>query len=285
MGTQTRTTSHRARAAEFARALVKGFEEHDLLTYASAISFQILTAIVPFLLFALAAAGLFDADDVWVHHIAPQVRANVSPSLFHVIQSTVTRVLAGHRVLWATLGGGLALWQVSGAVRAVMGALGRIYESESRRPFVKRYSISFVLSVEVGACFILVAGCLLFAPFFWGSHSGFILDAATVLLRWMLAAAILLLAVALLVRHAPACAQPLPWVSLGAGIVIVSWLIVSSAFYIYLTDIASYQSVFGGLAAIIVAMAYLYVSTTVFLFGAQLDALIRTHATGRAQGC
>ena len=42
---------------------------------------------------------------------------------------------------------------------------------------------------------------------------------------------------------------------------------VSLVFYLYLTDIASYQSVFGGLASVIVALAYLYISATVFLFG------------------
>ena len=38
----------RARANELARALVDGFKQNDLLTYSSAISFQILTAIIPF---------------------------------------------------------------------------------------------------------------------------------------------------------------------------------------------------------------------------------------------
>jgi uncharacterized BrkB/YihY/UPF0761 family membrane protein len=47
----------------------------------------------------------------------------------------------------------------------------------------------------------------------------------------------------LLLRHAPARSQPLPWVSLGAGIVIGVWAIVSLGFYFYLTSIASYKSV------------------------------------------
>ena len=102
--------------------------------------------------------------------------------------------------------------------------------------------------------------------------------------RWALAAAFLLLAVGLLLRHAPAIPQPLPWVSLGAGIVIASWAIVSVGFYFYLTSIASYDSVFGSLAAAIVAMAYLYTSTIVFLFGIQLDAIIRAQATGTLSG-
>jgi membrane protein len=88
------------------------------------------------------------------------------------------------------------------------------------------------------------------------------------------------LAVGLLVHVAPATRQPLPWASLGTAIVTVWWVIVSVGFYFYLTGLASYGSVFGSLASIIVVMAYLYISTTAFLFGAQLDAIIRAQATG-----
>jgi membrane protein len=61
-------------------------------------------------------------------------------------------------------------------------------------------------------------------------------------------------------------------------------LIVSFGFYFYLTALASYGSVFGSLASVIVVMAYLYISTTAFLFGAQLDAIIRAQATGTLSG-
>jgi len=273
-----------ARAHELVRALLDGFKQHDLLTYASAISFQILTAIIPFLLFVLGVAGLLHLTDVWRDHLEPQIQANVSSAVFTVIESTVNNVFTGRRVLWATVGGGLALWQVSGAVRAVMGALARIYGASAERSFVRRYSISFVLSIEVGACFVLATLSLLLAPFFSVAHPGLVWDAFAFLMRWGLVVALLLLAVGLLVRHAPATPQTLPWVSLGATIVITSWMLVSLVFYLYLTGLASYDSVFGSLAAVIVAMAYLYVSTTVFLFGAQLDAIIRAQATGALSG-
>jgi membrane protein len=273
-----------ARAHELLRALLDGFKQHDLLTYASAISFQILTAIIPFLLFVLGVAGLLHLTDVWRDHLEPQIQANVSSAVFTVIESAVNNVFTGRRVLWATVGGGLALWQVSGAVRAVMGALARIYGASAERSFVRRYSISFVLSIEVGACFILAALCLLLAPFFSVGHPGAAWDVFAFVVRWTLVVALLLLVVGLLVRHAPATPQSVPWVSLGATIVIASWMLVSLVFYLYLTELASYDSVFGSLAAIIVAMAYLYISTTVFLFGAQLDAIIRAQATGALSG-
>jgi membrane protein len=274
----------RARARELVRALLDGFKQHDLLTYSSAISFQILTAIIPFALFVLAVAGLLDLDSVWRDHLEPQIQANVSAAVFEVISNSVNKVFAGSQWLWATIGGGLALWQVSGAVRAVMGALGRIYGAPTERPFFRRYLVSFALSIEVGVCFILATLCLLLAPFFSVADQGLAWGVFAFLVRWALATGLLLLAVGLLVRHAPATAQPLPWVTLGAAIVVGFWVIMSLVFYFYLTTIASYESVFGSLAAVIVAMAYLYFSTTVFLFGAQLDAIIRAQATGALSG-
>ena len=269
----------------WARELLDGFEDNDLLTYASAISFQILTAIVPFLLFVLALASVLHMSSVWHDHVAPQLRANFSPALFAAIKNAVVTVFTGRRLLWATLGGALALWQISGAVRAVMGALARIYCSSRERSFVKRYSISFVLSVEVGVCFVLVAVCLLFAPFFSLTHAGAPVKVLGFLVRWVLIIALLWAIVGSARPPRPRGPPDGPaGSSLGAGIVIASWVIVSLVFYLYLTDVASYQSVFGSLASVIVTLAYLYISTTVFLFGAQLDAIIRAQATGTASG-
>jgi membrane protein len=274
----------RQRARELTRALLDGFRRHDLLTYSSAISFQIITAIVPFALFVLAVAGLLHLDGVWHDHVEPEIQANVSPALFTVLSGAVNNVFGGGQWLWATVGGGLALWQVSGAVRAVMGALGRIYGSPAERPLVKRYSVSFVLSIEVGACFILAAVCLSLAPFVSVSDPGLAWSLFAFVVRWTLTLGLLLLAVGLLVRHAPATDQPLPWVSVGAAIVVGFWTFVSLVFYFYLTALASYESAFGSLAAVIVVTAYLYISTTAFLFGAQLDAIIRAQATGALSG-
>lgn len=272
------------RARELRRALLDGFEQHDLLTYSSAISFQILTAVVPFAMTMLALAGLLDLDGVWRDHVAPEIRTNVSSDVYSVISSSVEKAFSDKQLLWATLGGGLALWQVSGAVRAVMGAFERIYGARSERSFPRRYLISFALAIATGACFVLATLSLVLAPFFDVGDPGVAWDVFAFLVRWALAVGFLALAVGLLLHVAPATTQPLPWVSLGTAIVTLSWVIVSVGFYYYLTGLASYGSVFGSLASVIVVFAYLYASTTAFLFGAQLDAIIRAQATGTLSG-
>jgi membrane protein len=272
------------RARELWRALLDGFKQHDLLTCSSAISFQILTAVVPFALSVLALAGLLHLDSVWRNHIAPEIRTHVSAAVFSVISNAVDNVFSGRQLFWATFGGGLALWQVSGAVRAVMGAFDRIYGATTERPFLRRYLISFALAIATVACFVLAGLSLALAPFIAVHNPGAAWDVFAFIARWTLTLGFLSLAVGVLVHFAPATPQSLPWVSLGTTIVTVWWVIVSVAFYLYLTSLASYGSVFGSLASVIVVMAYLYISTTAFLFGAQLDAIFRAQATGALSG-
>jgi membrane protein len=274
----------RLRALELSRALLDGFKQHDLLTYSSAISFQILTAVVPFFMFVLALAGLLHLDSVWQNHVVPEIHSHVSGAVFSVISSAVNKAFSGEKLLWATFGGGLALWQVSGAVRAVMGAFAQIYGATTERTFFRRYLISFALAIATGTCFILAALCLVLAPFISAHHHGAAWAAFAFAARWTLGVGFLSLSVGLLVHFAPATRQPLPWVSLGTTIVTLSWVVTSVGFYLYLRDLADYGSVFGSLASVIVVMAYLYISTTAFLFGAQLDAIIRAQATGTLSG-
>ena len=53
------------------------------------------------------------------------------------------------------------------------------------------------------------------------------------------------------------------------------WLVMSLGFGLYLREIADYNSIFGGLATVVVLIAYLYAAAVVFLGGVQLDALVR----------
>src|SRR4051794_26219862 len=100
--------------------IVRRYAEHDLLTYASAISFQVFFALVPLTLFALGALGFLHLDGVWRDDIAPELRPNVSPAAFTVIEHTADAVLQRRRLFWVTIGAAITIWEISGAMRAIM---------------------------------------------------------------------------------------------------------------------------------------------------------------------
>jgi membrane protein len=257
-----------------ARDVIDGFERNDLLTYASAIAFQILTAIVPFLLFLLGLLGFLSLDEVWAKDLAPEIRPHVSRPVFSLIDDTANQVLDQRQGFWVTAGFLVALWQVSGAVRAVMGALDNVYGTRRHRPARERYPLSLGLAVAVGMLLVLAFSVVRFVPLVF--DAGGLLAALQFLLRWLVAAGLLTLAVGMLVHYAPGVRRPLPWVSFGTGLVIVGWVAMSIGFGVYLTEIADYDSIFGHLATVIVLMAYLYAASVVFVAGPQIDACVRS---------
>jgi membrane protein len=105
-----------------------------------------------------------------------------------------------------------------------------------------------------------------------------VLSALSFLVRWLLAAAVLGIGVGLVVRYGSASRQPVPWVSLGTGLVLVSWVLTSIAFGLYVQYVASYTSVFGHLASVFVLLLYLWLSANSFLVGIQVDDCVRKRA-------
>jgi membrane protein len=256
------------------KEFVDAYEEHDLLTYASAISFQIVSAIVPFLLFAFGLLGFLHLETVWNTDLAPHVKGTLSPAGFNFIDSAVRPALGTQQVFWVSLGFVIALWEISGAVRAVMGALNTIYRQETERSWVRRMLISFGLGLSIALLFLGAFSVVVLGPLLYGSV-GPVLGALLFLARWAAAGVLLLLSVGLLLHYAPECDQPLEWVSFGTLLIMAGWIVMSIGFGLYLREIASYNTIFGSLATVVVLIAYLYASALVFLGGVQVDAMVR----------
>jgi len=256
-------------------ALVDAFRRNDLLLFASAISFQILTAVVPLALFGLGLVAFFDIAELYSSDLRPRLSEQVDIPTFVVIDSTIERILGEKQVFWVTLGGALAVWQLSGAVRAAMEVLNRVHEVEEERSWKDRFPRSILLAV-VGTVLVFAAVAMVrLTPLLVGDPSA-IVSVGVFIVRWGAAAALLVLFVGLLIRFGPDLRdQPLGWVSFGAVLVIAIWLAMSALFGVYLTQLASYGSVFGFLATFVVLTGYLYASCITFVAGIQLDALAR----------
>ena len=268
------TVSRAPRVRAKLRELVDDYAENDLLTFASAISFQILSAIVPFLLFGFALLGFLHLQGVWGDDLAPRVKDSVSPAAFSFANETIMKALTNKQLFWVSAGFLIALWEVSGAIRAVMGALQRVYGLETKRSWRRRMLVSTALALAVGACWLAAIAVVVVGPLLVGDVSG-ALAVLAFLVRWAIAGLLLLLAVAILLHYAPERRSTLGWVTFGAVLIMAGWLLMSLGFGVYLREIADYNSIFGGLATVVVLIAYLYASAVVFLGGVQVDAIVR----------
>ena len=141
--------------------IADGLSEHRLLTFASAIAYQIISSLIPFVLFALALAGILELDDLWTEHLRPDLREGTSDEVFALLDATVDQVLNHKQTCWVTIGLVVVLWEVGGAVRATMEALDDIYAVGDRRTRRDKYVTSTWLAAVVGLLWLGVFALLL----------------------------------------------------------------------------------------------------------------------------
>jgi membrane protein len=92
-------------------------------------------------------------------------------------------------------------------------------------------------------------------------------------LRWPVILIFVVAAVAILYHVTPNVKQPkFRWISVGAAVAIVVWIVASVLFGLYVANFASYNKTYGALAGIIVFLLWLWITNLALLFGAELDA-------------
>lgn len=242
------------------REVVDGYARVDLLTYANAIAFQVLFALIPFALMLLGLVGFLGLDGVYQDDLRAELSSSTSANVFIVLDDTFTQVLGSGQLWWITGGAIFTIWKMSGAMRAVMGVFARIYDGGEERGTVATYRVSILLALGAGGLLIAAVAGTRLLPGVAG---------------WPLAVVLMVATVALIVRFAPRERQPWHFVSLGTLIVVIAWAGTSAAFGFYVTELADYGSIFGNLASIVILFEYLYLATTAFLTGALLDAALR----------
>jgi membrane protein len=257
--------------------LVEAFMENKLLIWASAIAFRAAVAVIPLTLFALGLMGFLGLSELWTAELAPRLAAASSVSAFMVINDTVGKVLGQGQLFWMTIGAVVTVWAVSNTVRCTMHALNAVYETEEDRPFLEQFLVSVGLGLAAMVALLGAVACAQGLPALVKSVLGEGAVAAVLgfVIGWLAALCLLGLALGLMLRAGPDKSRPPAWVSFGAVLTVVLWVLASVLFGLYLTNLASYDSVFGALATAFVALEYLYLSSVVLLAGVQVDSIVR----------
>jgi membrane protein len=257
------------------------FKQHNLLTWASAIAFQVLVALIPLTVLALGVLGVLGAlgkRRVWVQQISPGIHRLLPPATWHAVNYAAERILAHASAGLLAFGVLLTIFEISGSVRAITGAMNRIYDTDEDRSTWIRFGTSQLLAVA-GGCMV---GSILVVTL--AKHLGGSLRVLVDVGRWILVVVLLGLAVELLVRFAPAEPRPKKWVTLGSTFTVVAWLVATLIFRVYVESVANFRSTIGTFVALFILTAYLYTTAIIFLVGVQADELIRKDAARGERG-
>jgi membrane protein len=91
--------------------------------------------------------------------------------------------------------------------------------------------------------------------------------------KWPVIAVAVMAVVAMLYYATPNVKQPkFRWISVGAAVAILVWLVASAGFALYLGTFANYDKTYGSLAGAIVALLFLWITNLALLLGAEIDS-------------
>jgi membrane protein len=245
---------------------------------AAAIAYYTFLAIPALLLISVGVFSIFAGPSA-IETVIERL-GNVMPAeAVALLESALTRTTReGGGLTMILIGGAVALWTASGAANAVMRALNRVHDTEETRGFFRQRLVALSMVFVSVIAFALVFGLLILGP----KLSTWIGDAvgaeAAVRWAWLLGEWPILI-VGLLVGFGtvlflgPNVEHP-RWrfLSVGAALAVVLWLLASGGFAIYLAFFGSYNKTWGSLAAVIIMLTWLWLSSLALLFAAEVDA-------------
>jgi len=240
---------------------------------AAGVAFYAFLAIFPAMIAAVTLYGLI-ADPATIAAQVGSITDTLPAAARELITAQLTQLSGQRRAGWgAAIAVLLALWSASGGVSNLMTAINTAYDENETRGFIKKRGIALLLTVGAIVFMVLMLALVAVAPALLNAFgtSGvvrFLFQA----LRYVVLVAVITVALAILYRVAPDRDAPkVRWVSVGAAVATVLWLLASIGFSIY-AGMGGYSKTYGAVAGIVILLFWLWITAYAILLGAEINA-------------
>jgi membrane protein len=168
----------------------------------------------------------------------------------------------------------LALWSASGGVGNLVTALNTAYDEDETRGFIQRKALSLMLTLGAIVFMLVAVTAVAVVPVVADAMGLGALGRVLVeVVRWGGLVVAVMAALAVLYRVAADRDAPkMRWVSVGAMIATLVWVIASIGFSLYVDLFGSYAKTYGSLAGVVVLLMWLWITCFIVLFGAEVNA-------------
>ena len=271
-----------ARTGWFAtiKRTVLEFSEDGMTDWAAALTYYGLLSLFPALIALVSILGLVgdpQSTTQTVTDIVTKIGPSTAADTFSGPIESITSNRSSAGILFV-VGLAVALWSASGYVGAFMRASNVIYETPEGRPFWKLRPLQLAVTLAMIVMLALVALALVLTgpvvdavadPLGVSSTAVSIWEIA----KWPVLLVVVILMFAVLFHASPNVKLPgFKWVTPGAVVAIVIWLIASAAFAFYVSNFGSYDKTYGTLGGLVALLVWLWITNLALLFGMELNA-------------
>ena len=269
------------------RIVARRVDRQRVVLVAAGVTFYSLLALFPGIAALVTLYGLV-ADPVTISQQIDKLTFLLPGGATEIIHDEIARITAQPRsTLGLTLAVSLAfsLWSANGGMKSLFEALDVVYLEKETRGFfgVTAVSLAFVVG---GIVFVIIAITGVVAVPIALHYLGIppLGKSIISIARWPILFIVVAIAIAFVYRFGPDRKAPRwRWISWGSATAAFAWIATSLAFSWYTENFGSYNKTYGSLGAVIGFMTWIWLSTIVFLIGAEIDSVVERGTTGRGR--
>lgn len=255
--------------------------ETDIFDRSAQTAFFFTFALFPLLFFIVSLFGLvIGTTDTLREELFSYLHRLMPAVVYTLVSTTLLEIVRNSSSTKVILGLAAALWAASAGVDAIRNALNAVYSLKEYRSWWQ----SKLQSVLMTLAMVLLVGGVLLVMFYGGRFATSMSETAGVTvtsfwivagIQWITIVAILLVACELIYNLLPAF-RPRRWIWLNTGsvVAIVSWIVLTGAFRLYLQYFNSYDRTYGSLGAVIVTMLWLYFTAMSVMIGGIINVVV-----------
>jgi membrane protein len=239
-------------------------------------------SLFPALLTLIAVASFFPLEN-----LADEVVRNLGriapPEVLNVINEQLTQISNGNQGGLLTFAFLVTIWSSSGAMVSIMTTLNAAYDITESRSFVRVRVTAILLTLGL-AFFILVSFALIIVGPAVAERLASTMNLGTVfvwtwsILQWPVVFALVATGIGNIYYFAPDAEQDWVWLTPGAVLATLLWILVSVGLKWYLATAGSFNETYGTIGGVMVLLLWFYLSAIAILVGAELNAEIE-HAS------
>jgi len=259
----------------------------EAIPLAGNIAFRTVFSVFPFLIFLTALAGFFGNDNL-AEGVVTFLLSVAPARLVEPLVPEIRSILTVPRTGLLSISALITIWSAMGGVDSVRVGLNRAYDIRETRSLWWLY-FQNVLFVIGSAIFLLVFALLIvFAPImiqvaemYAPALKGHFVTIEQ--LRYPIGITLLTLGVLFCHRVLPAKSLNVLEVLPGVVLTVVAWVVMSSAFSIYLVNFNTFASTYASLSGVFAAMFFVYLAALVLILGGEVNRVLEVRRIMRMQ--
>jgi membrane protein len=272
---------------KFGQKLYEKVFETDVFGRSAQVGFYFSFAFFPLLFFLVTLFGIILGSTTNLQAELYRYLARIlPPDAFKLVRTTMGEIIENSTGGKLTLGLFVTLWSASAGVDSLRSSLNSVYEVDEDRSwwFTKLQSliVTFMFIVLIGiALGALAAGWQMFerglALVGYEITSGWLLS----VIQWVALTVLMIFSTAVIYSWLPSFEEfRWVWISPGAIVAILLWVVLTGGFRLYLQYFNSYNKAYGSLGAVIILMLWMYLTGMALLIGGAINSVLTEMSEG-----